>query len=165
LASDDAEPPLPLLPAATITKLKASDDVEAAVASWNAMAAKHGLAQVAKLTDARRRALLARLRECDGLDGWHTALDLVTKSQFLLGITERGGWKADFDFIITQSKFTKLMEGGYPPERPRVDNRRKSNSELYAELMGFGNPGTDQPFDHLFTLEGVMNSASARRPS
>ena len=64
-----------------------------------------------KLTAARRGKLTARLRDCGGIDGWTAALDRLAGIPGLLGV--HGGWKADFDFLVAESKFTKLMEGSY----------------------------------------------------
>lgn len=83
-----------------------------ALAAWNDLAGRCGLARVQRLTDARRKKLRARLRECDGLEGWHAALAKIEGSSFLTGNNDRG-WRADFDFVLQQSSFTKLMEGSY----------------------------------------------------
>jgi hypothetical protein len=87
-----------------------------AVKAWNVMAARAGLASVQKLTTARRRSLVRRLADCGGLDGWCAALDKVENTPGLLGTANgegHGDWRADFDFLLKESKFTKLMEGGY----------------------------------------------------
>jgi hypothetical protein len=91
---------------------RASDDCDEAVAAWNQMAEQNGLSRVSKLTDTRRRSLRQRLNECDGIEGWSDAMRLVTESPHLLGHS-RGGWKADFDFVLQQRSFVKLMEGAY----------------------------------------------------
>lgn len=91
---------------------RASDPCDEAVSAWNEMAERHGLSRVSKLTDTRRRSLRQRLTECDGIEGWSDAMRLVTKSPHLLGHS-RGGWKADFDFVLQQRSFVKLMEGAY----------------------------------------------------
>ena len=38
-------------------------------------------------------------------------MELVEGSPFLRG--EKGDWRADFDFVLQEKSFTKLMEGGY----------------------------------------------------
>jgi hypothetical protein len=92
-------------------------EIDAAVQAYNLTAdyAKWPRCQV--VTDKRRRALKARLDEAGGLEGWKTAMRQAAKSSFLLGRTGRSGdhakWRPDIDFFLAQSKFTKLMEGGY----------------------------------------------------
>lgn len=82
-----------------------------AVESYNSVAEKYGLAKVQHLTAERKSALKARLKECDGLEGWEYALGKIGDSSFLQG--KNGKWKADFDFLIKKSKFIKVMEGAY----------------------------------------------------
>lgn len=86
--------------------------IHTAFDDYNSLANKHGLAIVQKLTDARKSKLLARLKDCGGLDGWNVCLEKVRNSEFLTG-SNKSGWKADFDFIVTESKFSKIMEGSY----------------------------------------------------
>jgi len=83
-----------------------------AVDLYNITAENIGLSKIAKLTDSRKTKLNARLNDCGGIEGWKTALDKLSQSEFLRGNNDRG-WKASFDFILTESKFTKLMEDGY----------------------------------------------------
>ena len=94
--------------------IDAPDDSQTAVAMWNEAATELGLATVQRLSDARRKKLRLRLRECGGLVGWRFALDKLRSSgcRWMLGENDRK-WRADFDFLVTESKFTRLMEGGY----------------------------------------------------
>jgi uncharacterized protein YdaU (DUF1376 family) len=85
---------------------------ERAVAMWNELAASISLPKVQRLTETRARSLKARLKECGGLDGWAVALEKVASTPFLRGENQTG-WHADFDFLMQQKSFTKLMEGGY----------------------------------------------------
>lgn len=79
---------------------------------WNEMAERHDLPVAQRLTDARRRKLGARLKDCGGLDGWKAALAKVEATPGLLGANDRG-WRADIDFLLQEKSFTKLMEGSY----------------------------------------------------
>ena len=80
--------------------------------AWNAMAEPCGLAKVQKLTAGRRAKAEARFKDAGGMDGINFALEKLQGSPFLLGENERG-WKADFDFLLQEKSFTKLMEGAY----------------------------------------------------
>jgi len=88
---------------------------------WNQMAERAGLAKVQRLTETRRKALAARLKECDGLEGWKDALAKVEASPFLTGENDRN-WKADFDFVVRSAKFTKIMEGSFDGKRAAIGN-------------------------------------------
>lgn len=88
------------------------DPVDRAVQIWNIFAYDNGFSGVQKITKPRRTKCKARLKDCGGLDGWKAALDLIKKSKFLMGDNDRN-WKASFDFLMIEARFTKLMEGGY----------------------------------------------------
>lgn len=93
-----------------------ANEVSAAVSAYNEIAARVGWPTVQKMTPARSKSLRARLRECGGLDGWRAALDRAHASDFC-----RESWNGfGFDSLISQKKFTRLMEGNY-------DNRTGSS--------------------------------------
>lgn len=87
-----------------------------AVDAWNRLADEINLPKVQKLTSARRSKLKARLSDVGGIEGWEVALSKIRASSFLNNPPKNGkhpNWRPDFDFILSESKFTKLMEGGY----------------------------------------------------
>lgn len=96
----------------------AIDDVAEAVAAFNDMAARHGISQVQKMTDTRRKALRGRLKDCGGIEGWRMALSKIEASDFLTGRSR--DWRCDFDWTTKPANFTKLMEGNYD-NRTRPD--------------------------------------------
>jgi hypothetical protein len=83
-----------------------------AVRCWNEMAAVTGLTAVQRITKRREIALRRRLWECGGLEGWRLACNEVRDAPFLRG-ENKAGWRMDFDSMITERHFTKLLEGGY----------------------------------------------------
>ena len=95
-----------------------SEEITQAVDDWNSLAEQTGLTAIRTLTTKRRTALQARIRNC-GLDGWQAMLEKIRGSPFLTGANERG-WKADFDWILTESNFIKTTEGKYdaPAKQP-----------------------------------------------
>ena len=120
-------------------------DITAAVEAWNELADRCGLARVQRLTDARRKQLRARLKDCGGLEGWHAALAKIEASPGLRGENERG-WRVDFDFVVRESKFTKLMEGTYgdgPWNGGGYSHGRKTASMLEGINKAFECPGPD----------------------
>lgn len=88
------------------------DEIYEAVEMWNSMAAKHNLPEVQKFTEKRKRSLKRRLADCGGLHGWSAACERVADTPGLLGKGNRS-WKINFDFMVSESGFTKLMEGNY----------------------------------------------------
>ena len=98
---------------------ESSADALAAFNAFNSMAAKLLLPQASKLTPARKRKLLLRLREHGGIAAWHRALANLAASRFLCGDNSRA-WKADLDFILQPSSFVKLLEGAYTHGAPQA---------------------------------------------
>ena len=88
-----------------------------AVQAYNAVASELNWPQVRHLTPMRKARLDQRLRECGGIDGWRDAMARARASPFLRGETRRGqgheNWTPDFDFLLQQGSFTRLMEGKY----------------------------------------------------
>lgn len=82
------------------------------VEDWNSLADELGLTKIGKLTDARRRRAQCRIRQYPEVESWQRAFASIRGSPFLRGQNERG-WKADFDFILQDKSFTKLVEGSY----------------------------------------------------
>lgn len=88
-----------------------------AVKAYNDVAAELGWPKCSKINASRKTKLRARLRDSGGLDGWYAALARAKASKFLRGETGRAGahanWRPDIDFFLTESKFLKLIEGGF----------------------------------------------------
>lgn len=80
---------------------------------------KGKLPLVANMTEARRKAVKARIAEYDK-NTVFLVLQKVLASPFLLGCNDRN-WKCDFDWIFKAANFTKILEGNY-------DEKRNSNT-------------------------------------
>lgn len=105
-------------------------DVKIAFELFQIMAKEHGTPVPQDLTDDRKTKLTATLKKCDGIEGWKSALEKVSKSDHCTGINDRG-WKANLDFLLSPASFTKLMEGNY-------DNRAPGNSKSGTNTPGNG---------------------------
>ena len=81
------------------------------IEAWNDVADDCGLPKIIKLTPERKRRLAQRLRE-NSFDEFAEALRAIRRSKFLRGDNPRG-WRANFDFLLQPSSFTKLLEGYY----------------------------------------------------
>lgn len=86
--------------------------VDEVVDEWNDLARSCGLPTVAKLTDSRRRRLTARIRQYPEVEAWQRAFACIRGSPWMQGANDRG-WRADFDFLLQDKSFTKLVEGSY----------------------------------------------------
>lgn len=85
-------------------------DISAAVEIYHAECPD--LPKVEKITDKRRRALAARLRDCGGLGGWRSICRRAGATPFLHGENDRG-WQGNLDFLTREQSVTRLMEGVY----------------------------------------------------
>lgn len=111
--SKDKNPPDPIKTQTSNPPLKGSPPdliPEHVVEAWNAMADRCGLPK-AKLTPERRRKLTAQIRRRP-IEDWTEAIGAVERSSFLRGENDRG-WRADIDFLLQPTSFTKLIEGSY----------------------------------------------------
>ena len=118
-----------------------ANDLSEAVAIYNTAAEHAGWPKVQKMTPQRTKSLRARIKDCGGIDGWRDALRRAYASDFV-----REGWVGfSFDSLISQQKFTGLMEGKYDnrthhrngtaPGRP---HRPDAALEQIARLAGLG---------------------------
>lgn len=64
-----------------------------------------------RLTDKRRKAIIARVREY-GIDSVYEAITMVANSSFCNGSNNRN-WTADFDFVFNVNNMAKILEGKY----------------------------------------------------
>ena len=107
-------------------------EITEAMEAWNQLASDLSLPTITKFSANRRSKLAARLRDCGGIDGWRSALAKIRGSPFCRGDNDRG-WKADFDFLLQESSFIKLMEGRYD-DRGKTSKQKSSRSKNFAIL-------------------------------
>ncbi|TQV80332.1 hypothetical protein [Denitrobaculum tricleocarpae] len=92
-----------------------SPDLQECLDTWNTMAKANGL-PTASLTDKRRKALRARLKD-HGLEDFAKAVQQIPADAFRLGKNDRR-WKANIDYLLRPDSITKLLEEivAEPPE-------------------------------------------------
>lgn len=78
--------------------------------AWNETAERIGSPK-ARMTDERRKKLRPFIRRWSA-DDIAMALSAIERSPFCCGENDRG-WRANFDFLLQPSSFTKLIEGTY----------------------------------------------------
>ncbi len=99
--------------------LTSSDDDKSVVIDYQGIVDLYNkilpeLPAVRLITNKRRSAIKSCATtkpKYSGLDFWEHYFQAVRQSEFLMGRTS--SWKADFDFLVTHSKFIKIIEGGY----------------------------------------------------
>lgn len=95
---------------------------------YNAIALLLGLPKCWKLTEKRKAALRARIKEF-GEDGVCEAIEALKQSAFLAGANDRG-WRANWDFVMQPSSMVKLLEGAYTSATvTRQSNRERLRNE------------------------------------
>jgi len=109
-----------------------------ALAVWQEIAKAEGWPEVMFLNGERRVKLQVILDMCGGVEGWKAALETARDAEFLHGQDgQTHGW-FDFDWLLNQQKFTRLMEGRYA-ERHRTDKPdERSNANALAGIAEAG---------------------------
>lgn len=108
------------------------DAVTQAFAEFNIFAHERGLSVVQMVSDKRKKAMGARLKECGGLDGWKVILtDIIGPSDFLMG--RKTDFKVTIDFILKKENFIKIMEGNYLNHKaPRREGAGSYFDQMFA---------------------------------
>lgn len=88
--------------------------------------------KVQALSDKRKKAIKARFRVY-GLDGLQKVFKKAEKSQFLKGCNNRN-WSANFDWILKEDNFIKIMEGKYDGNREHGHNYGYDNQCQYTSV-------------------------------
>lgn len=88
-----------------------------------------GLPSIKKISDAREKAIDARIKEYD-LETVLKVFKIASKSSYLNGYNKRN-WKANFDWIMNPNNFLKVFEGNYNSNSKAHDPvEEKTNSEI-----------------------------------
>lgn len=90
------------------------------------------LPKVVKLTDKRKKHILAREKEYSKED-IKKVIDLTAESNFLNG-QNANGWTASFDWIIDKSNFIKILENNYINKNNGKDKRQISINDFNESI-------------------------------
>ena len=89
---------------------------------------KKCFSKVNKLTDSRKKKLLARLQE-QGEENIIKAIDIASESDFLKGKNDRN-WKMDFDWLIANdTNVVKVLEGKY------CNKTKEEKGRMYGPIL------------------------------
>jgi len=97
-----------------------SVDLRIAARFWNQMAGEVGLPEVRALTGERSKHLTARLKDIGSLGEWFASVNAIKDQPFLTGRNDRK-WRANFDWFVKPSNFSKVIENTY--ERSNANGR------------------------------------------
>lgn len=71
-------------------------------------------------TEKRRKLVKDRSSKLVRVEDWKKYFEQISKTSFLLG-AGKAGFKADFDWIIDEENFTKIIEGKYETNTEKAD--------------------------------------------
>lgn len=77
--------------------------------AWNAAVEHAGLPRVTRLSAARKRHVLARLKDEPDLAVWSRAFALIAADPFCRGTNDRG-WRANFDYALRPEKCGRWLD-------------------------------------------------------
>ncbi|WP_231634610.1 hypothetical protein [Novosphingobium sp. KN65.2] len=113
-----------------------------------------------KLTEDRKRKARTQAKRFS-IDDWANVWRNIEQSSFLRGGNERG-WRADFNFILSESNFVKILEGKYDSAQGAAGTsaRRKSDREIGMGLARDRRTALDRAIDegltNLDVIEGIV---------
>ena len=104
------------------------------------------LPKVMKLSDARRKAINARLDKFS-LEEIISVFEKAEQSNFLKGANNRN-WKADFDWIMSDRNMAKILEGKYDNCNALKDNNATITSSNTVTSSNTYTPKTTNRFNN-----------------
>ncbi len=122
------------------------NDTTVAFDEFNALASRIDLPVARSLTPQRQKLLTARMREHGGLEAWRLALANIERSSFLQGRNDRG-WRCDLDFLLTASKFSKVVDGAYGNGAHAKSQPQESYAARMSRLMGHSHEAAPETFN------------------
>ena len=83
--------------------------------------------RLVKMSDARKKAISARLKTGYTLDDLQTLFEKAEASDFLKGANKRN-WSATFDWLICDSNMAKVLDGNYDVKEGVANDPEPTNS-------------------------------------
>ena len=83
--------------------------------------------RLVKMSDARKKAINARLKTGYTLDDFQTLFKKAEASDFLKGANKRN-WSATFDWLICDSNMAKVLDGNYDAKGSGANESEPTNS-------------------------------------
>lgn len=86
---------------------------------------------ISKLSDARKKAIKARLRQYS-VDDFKRLFQMAEASNFLKGQNNRN-WSATFDWLIKDANMAKVLDGNYADKIPEHQEPEKGDRSIYKD--------------------------------
>lgn len=97
----------------------------------NHFSEKNCFSNITKLTDSRKKKLLARIKE-HGEENIIKAIDIASNSDFLKGKNDHN-WKMDFDWLIANdTNIVKILEGKYSN---KLNESKSEKGRMYGPIL------------------------------
>lgn len=95
--------------------------------------------RLVKLSEARKRAICARLRSGYTVNDFKQLFEMAEASDFLKGGNSRN-WSATFDWLIADANMAKVLDGNYTNRNAATKERdgnadRRPASDFYKQFM------------------------------
>lgn len=86
--------------------------------------------RMVKMSEARKKAITARLNNGYSEGDFRRLFELAEQSSFLKGGNERN-WRATFDWLVADRNMAKVLDGNYA-DRPQNQAKGDNNDEKYT---------------------------------
>lgn len=101
--------------------------------------------RITKLSDSRKRAIKARLKQYT-IEDFKKLFTMAEESSFLKGQNDRD-WSANFDWLIKDSNMAKVLDGNYADKKgsdttESGNQGRRPAADYYKRFLGIG--GSDE---------------------
>ena len=97
--------------------------------------------RLVKMSDARKKAIRARLRAGYTVDDFRRLFEIAEASSFLKGKNNRN-WSATFDWLVADSNMAKVLDGNYTDRKSAKEHDenedRRPASDFYKRFMPGG---------------------------
>ena len=113
---------------------KREDEIQQVIDEFNSRCSK--LDKVTRITPSREKAIIELMKGYTTEEIKNT-FDKINQSDYLWGKT-KGGFKAQFDWIIKPDIFPRIFEGGYSCSGKSDKKRNGERVYDYEELMKWG---------------------------
>lgn len=85
--------------------------------------------RLVKMSDARKKAISARLKTGYTLDDFQTLFEKAEASDFLKGANKRN-WSATFDWLISDTNMAKVLDGNYDTRKEAVNDEPEPTNSV-----------------------------------
>jgi hypothetical protein len=106
---------------------------------WNQVARECGLPTCREVSGKRLTRAEARIREHGDPQYWRMVIGRIAASDFCRGVTDRGTWRASFDWLVQPDAHVKVLEGKYDNrEGPTLSKQTRQILDASAEFLAMG---------------------------